>query len=431
MKDSNRGPLMMLCISVLLVVFAYGTLVGRFRIFPYNIIAMASHGWGWAKQAMGMSQGWYYFPDRYADIPMVHADERTNPGLILVARVSAGNKLAVEVRDRGNAIVHSWNVDWFKDWPNPTHLREEEIPKAPPGTHVHGIVANERGEIVFNFEDLGLVKMDKDSNILWRLPIRTHHCVYRAASGNLWVCAFDDARNVTDEFPSVSGRYDEMVMEVSPDGQVLRKIHLIDLLEHNGLRGLLYVKSSLEPETIGKVSEDILHTNDVEVFPDGMEEGFFKHGDIMVSLRNISTILVFDPETQRVKFRSTGMVNQQHDPDFVDGNTITVLDNNPHYYKGGGLFSRIVEIAAPSGDLRVIFQGDEKHPFFTNIMGKHQWLPNGNLLITEAKNGRGFEVTPQGELVWEFRNKLDDNLLGLVDEVQCLSPEVSAAFMAH
>jgi hypothetical protein len=29
-------------------------------------------------------------------------------------------------------------------------------------------------------------------------------------------------------------------------------------------------------------------------------------------------------------------------------------------------------------------------------------LPNGNTLITESDRGRVFEITPSGEIVWEF-----------------------------
>jgi len=37
-------------------------------------------------------------------------------------------------------------------------------------------------------------------------------------------------------------------------------------------------------------------------------------------------------------------------------------------------------------------------------MGYAQRLPNGNTLITESSFGRFFEVTKQGEIVWEYVN---------------------------
>src|SRR5258706_14516162 len=37
-------------------------------------------------------------------------------------------------------------------------------------------------------------------------------------------------------------------------------------------------------------------------------------------------------------------------------------------------------------------------------MGNAQRLPNGNTLITESSFGRFFEVTKEGEIVWEYVN---------------------------
>ena len=40
--------------------------------------------------------------------------------------------------------------------------------------------------------------------------------------------------------------------------------------------------------------------------------------------------------------------------------------------------------------------------FFTATMGGAERLPNGNTLITQAEAGRAFEVTPGGQIVWEY-----------------------------
>lgn len=53
-------------------------------------------------------------------------------------------------------------------------------------------------------------------------------------------------------------------------------------------------------------------------------------------------------------------------------------------------------------------------------MGKHQWLPNGNLLITESRWGRTFELNRKGEIVWEYNNYVEPQIVGLVEEVQRL-----------
>ena len=74
---------------------------------------------------------------------------------------------------------------------------------------------------------------------------------------------------------------------------------------------------------------------------------------------------------------------------------------------------------------------DRREPFFTSIMGKHQWLPNGNMLFTESMNGRAFEIDQEGEIVWEFFNIVDDGYIGLVEEVSRLPVEFTEAFFAE
>ena len=50
------------------------------------------------------------------------------------------------------------------------------------------------------------------------------------------------------------------------------------------------------------------------------------------------------------------------------------------------------------------YEGTPKERFFTKGSGVAQRLPNQNTLITETDYGRAFEVTPEGEIVWQFFN---------------------------
>jgi hypothetical protein len=40
--------------------------------------------------------------------------------------------------------------------------------------------------------------------------------------------------------------------------------------------------------------------------------------------------------------------------------------------------------------------------FFSSFISSARRLPNGNTLIDEGMNGRFFQVTPKGEIVWEY-----------------------------
>ena len=46
--------------------------------------------------------------------------------------------------------------------------------------------------------------------------------------------------------------------------------------------------------------------------------------------------------------------------------------------------------------------GPGDRPFSSETCGAVQRLPNGNTLIVETQFGRAFEVTREGETVWEF-----------------------------
>jgi hypothetical protein len=205
-------------------------------------------------------------------------------------------------------------------------------------------------------------------------------------------------------------------MEFSPAGKVLREISIYDLLQRNNLHGLLYMSSidNLSTQSTG----DTLHVNDIEVFPKSMKSDIFKPGDIMVSMRNVNAILVFDPKTLVVKAITVGHFVRQHDPDFVDGSTITVFDNNNIQADPVHGSSRIVQYSFKTGQQRILFEGDAAHPFYSNFLGKHQHLGNGNILVTEATRGRAFEINPEGQLVWEYRNVIGPNLVGMLSEAQ-------------
>ena len=416
-------PLLLFIASLMFLSFVYGLVTVECDVFPNSLIKEAKVGYKSMMKTITGKKDWYYQPA--PSTPPVQG-KMLGDELNLVTRVAKDQMLAIELRDMGGKIVHSWHVDWFDNWPDATHTLKWATPKERPGTHVHGAAVTPDKGLVFNFENCGMLKMDYEGNVLWRVPVATGHCVY-PYRGYYWACAIIDS-DVMRQAPFQPGKYEPQIIKVDDNGKIVRKIGMVDLLLKNGLNGLVCARGRLDAKNDGSIQGDFLHLNNVEVFPDDMEEGFFKHGDIMVSMRNISTIVVFDPETEKIKFRVTGTVNHQHDPDFVDGNTITVFDNNPYSFNGEMLHSRIVEIKAPGGEQRVVFKGTADTPFYTNIMGMHQHLPNGDILITESKGGRAIEISPQGEIVWEFRNTVEDGWVGLLSQVDRLSPEMSALF---
>ena len=203
---------------------------------------------------------------------------------------------------------------------------------------------------------------------------------------------------------------------------------MLDILRENDLLGLMYL--STQKNRLPVVREDTLHLNDIETFPANLASDLFRPGDIMISLRNINTVLVVDSETLGVKFRTTGIFLRQHDPDFMANDVISVFDNRNLLPSTGPeeRHSRIIEIDARTGEAHIVLSGRGEVPFFTAIMGVHQRLANGNALVTSSREGRLLELTADGELVWEYQNRIDGGRNGLLTQGQVLPPQMDRAF---
>ena len=142
--------------------------------------------------------------------------------------------------------------------------------------------------------------------------------------------------------------------------------------------------------TDGGFRADWSHVNDV----DKVDEGRY-----LASPRNFDQVILVNRSTKEIEYRLGGdddhdRLFEQHNPDFFideDGTpTILVADSEN---------DRVVEYEK---------RGDDWECTWTVGEGQFTWprdadrLPNGNTLVVDSMNHRVVEVTPQGEIVWEF-----------------------------
>jgi hypothetical protein len=311
---------------------------------------------------------------------------------------------AVRIIDREGRTIHEWRPVWHEVWPDD----EGEFPMRPrTGMYLHGVAVLPDGSLVANFEHQSTFRMDPCGKILWKLDNLGHHSVHVAADGTLWVAAETYVPAGPTGYPLHAAPLNSWTLQnISPDGEILRTIPVIDVLLQNGLEGLLYM--STQENTQPGVRGDTLHLNDVETFPADMPSDIFEPGDIMMSLRNIHAVIVVDGETLDVKFMSLGKVMRQHDPDFMAGDRISVFDNRTFTRDklAGPAQSRVVELDAMTGAVEPIIDGSNAaEPFFTEIWGMHQRLANGNILVVPTAEGRVLEFTPDGRLAWRYDNR--------------------------
>ena len=83
---------------------------------------------------------------------------------------------------------------------------------------------------------------------------------------------------------------------------------------------------------------------------------------------------------------------------------ILVFDNGRSVHAGESI---VIEIEPTTK--KVVWNYEAGKEFFSEARGSVQRLPNGNTLISEDKNGRCFEVTPEKEIVWQYEESHEIN----------------------
>jgi hypothetical protein len=428
--DVDRWARRLFAVSALALSMAYGALAGVWSLFPVPQARKAGATFHQLLEISGTRLPWYFGATSETREAIAVDAGAMLPGLTLVSGLAGDREMSIRVVEPAGRVVQNWRFTWDGLWPDPSHLSAGELPGTNPA-HVHGVVVLPDGDLVFNFDFLGMLRLNPCGKVVWRLPYRTHHAIDVDEQGNLWTLGKVTRHARVPGLPNHAPPFEDYtVLRVSPEGRLLEELSVFDLLIDNGLRPLLHM-SAVGSST--EVSGDTLHVNDVEVFPASLAPGVFAAGDLMVSFRNINAVIVFAAGTRRVKFMSIGQVLHQHDPDFVDGSTISVFDNNPLGTRRNpaGHFSRLVRLsAADPGLVDVRFEGTVEQPFFTDVMGKHQNLSNGNSLLVESVGGRVIEVDAARRVVWRYTNLIRDGVEGLVDDAIRLPQAMDAAFFA-
>ena len=282
-----------------------------------------------------------------------------------------------------------------------------------------------------NFDNCGLVKLDRCGNILWTLARESHHSVEKAEGGGFWVPGNRNHSKERDSpFPPFQTPLKEhTIMKVSEDGKVLMEISVPKLFYDNGLESLL--TSTGELFRAWHSHGEIVHLNKIAELSSDIANDFpiFNTGDLALSLREYNLILVVDPDTKKIKWWRIGPWLRQHDPEFIPGGKLIVFNNNIYRTAFGEnrsdvsslsvpRVSNIMEIDPVSDEYRVIYGGVSGQEMLSIIRGKHELTVNGGLLVTESEGGRVFETDATGRIIWEYINRYDSDEVAEINEAR-------------
>ena len=423
----KKWDLVLFCIGLLGVTFAVGMAAERFQFFPYGLIhggVAAAEDWraNWRHYLQIRSR--HLLPSPLTKGGVTRYDQAlAAPGATFLV-LYRDDQFGASLIDMEGRTLHTWKVALSEAFPDQDYLEIE-----PPDFDVvlHGAALLPDGGVILNMEGLGAVQIDRCSKIVWRLPMVTHHSVWPLPNGEALVAVDRKHHAVDPRYPRLApgpeGYFTEnLFVRVQADGTVAEEISIFDIIYDSGWSALI---SGGEDSTLR--TEEPVHNNDVEVLSEEMAAAFpqFKAGDIMLSLRNNNTILVADGETRRIKWTMTGPFLYQHDPDFMPNGHILLFDNRRTGRTARLGYSRIIEIDPNTREIVWSYQGTKEEPFYTEIRGNQQLLPNGNVLVVEAQRGRVFEVArgSPNRIVWEYVNLIQDGYVGLVTAAERVPSE--------
>ncbi|MCK4409224.1 MAG: aryl-sulfate sulfotransferase, partial [Candidatus Eisenbacteria sp.] len=233
--------------------------------------------------------------------------------------------------------------------------------------------------LIITSDPYRLMKIDRNSNVLWIYEKPAHHDFDVMEDGSIWVLV----REATTRAHIHGGTWllDDVLFRLDPAGRELERVSLLEAFERTEIYRDWITEGELPEGT------DILHTNSVEVQEGGRRA--------LVSIRSLGAIAMIELNTARVEWVVRGPWRMQHEAQLVDGNLL-VFDN-----LGLGDQSRVIEVELETSAIIWFYT---EPGFFSRGAGAQQRLANGNILISESESGRIVEVTPAGDVVWEFVN---------------------------
>lgn len=284
--------------------------------------------------------------------------------------------------DMKGRLLHKWRCEMKKVWPD----YELDSYGYQFWRHVHLF---ENGDLLAIFDGYGLIKLDKDSRLLWAYKGRAHHDLFVAADNKIYVLTRKAVMN--PKYAKNKPILEDFITILNPAGKEIGQLSVLKALE----KANYPVKEKME-------SVDILHTNTIELLDGSLAQRLpaFKKGNILLSCCYFNLVCVVDFKAQQIVWTLSDMWKLQHLPTVLDNGNILIFDNRG----GRGEQSRVLEFDPGTKKIHWLYEGTPAEPFFTAKCGYNQRLPNGNTLITESDNGRAFEVTPGKKIVWEFFN---------------------------
>jgi hypothetical protein len=405
--------------------FGYGVATMQFEVFPYRLLKEARLGWeAWASIETHKRA----FPKHF---------ERFEPGAAAAPQatrlaegagkehvlITGGPYQLLErcpkwgciawIVDRAGKVLHSWEVDLDELWRGLSGVSGDvnRLSLYPVGMQLgkdRSLIVTFQGRETYPVH-IGIIKLDRHARILWKRFDRSHHWPVMDAAGRIHTPASSarDLKQVGSSGVAVkcatSASHVDAIRVLTPQGEPLRELPLIDAFVKSGYAGLFYgIRDGCNPTHLNSIA---LASPEVAKRIPGAAAG-----DYLVSLRETSALALLDRETAAVKYLVSGRSAAQHSAQFLPDGSVLALDNLGGDRSLGG--TRVVRIDLVSGNARTVFpKGGEEGllPVKTETAGQIDVSPDGKrALVAITHQGRVLEIDVEsGAPLWVYENTHD------------------------
>lgn len=268
------------------------------------------------------------------------------------------------------------------------------------------------GDLLGILENGWLIRLDWNSNIKWIQKRRYfHHDI--AVSENDDIYGLINKKKKIFEFGLPLWLKIDYIIVLSCNGEIKREISMYEMLKKEIPFNKFINKNHwiMQFKNIQKLSKlkrntdcvpvplDIFRINSIEII-DQEIAGLCKKGDLLFCAHYLDLIGILDIKKERLIWSwGPGNLSKPHHPTLLKKGNILIFDNGVEKKS-----SRIVELNPLTKEIVWEYKSSPPYQFYSKSRGSAQRLPNANTLITETDQGHVFEVTYDGEIVWEFYN---------------------------
>lgn len=382
-------PLAAFVLSLLLVAFAAGVYVAEFKVPPYRSLYYGAKTvlWQWRNFNAPPTVGTFIGPVPGLDAAAA-ADNRlqmTEEGAALPEAflITGGLNqylehcpergcLALEMTRDGEvrqAIPFRPDEIFAADETGDEFYREGVPADAQEVFRPVGLAQAGNGDLFVSFlatgpmfpYAAGLARVDRDGHPVWFRFDYSHHWVTHAngrlyvpdltvADGNLDVPVGPQGRILSSYCESGRPMIDGVLI-LDPNGVPIKRIDLMDALKASPHTGLMV--DSFD-------ACDPLHANFVDVLDETAPGGDLAPGNLVISLRNLSAVVVLDPDSGEITRVVRGTFQHQHSVQQLEGSRVLMFDNWGG--SGPGRGSRLLEVDLAGGERQVFPPPDAPDP---------------------------------------------------------------------